>query len=408
MVSEAAKTEGIGVRPITVWRGLPLLGLIFLLMGMALIAWLAGTRHGAQTAFQLLNLVTAGQIQATDFRGSFLHQLQIGQLTITTPEGNITIRDLRLDWQPLALTHRLLHIDRLHIAQLTITASKPSITPPHRLPASLQLPIDVLLDRCEIDRLSLRQYNQAQAAVEAIVLSWQFEKTAHALRLQSAHLIQIGSIHTDSDLKAHFHLQASSPFVIQSDIQLQGMQHGRPLEAKGRVSGALKDMAVEIALRLDQPPMQTQVSVQAQLQPFAEQRLSAVELKAEQLNLSHIKPNWPTTQMAVSVTLDPKTTGTFSIRNTLAGTWDQSLLPVKDASGRWYLQDDSLIVEDVHINRDHLAGKHEKTAGSVANIFAGKTAEFKKYRQSGAQHAAQWRCTFDSRGRSRSATYRLV
>ena len=111
MVSEAAKTEGIGVRPITVWRGLPLLGLIFLLMGMALIAWLAGTCHGAQTAFQLLNLVTAGQIQATDFRGSFLHQLQIGQLTITTPEGNLTIRDLRLDWQPLALTHRLLRID---------------------------------------------------------------------------------------------------------------------------------------------------------------------------------------------------------------------------------------------------------------------------------------------------------
>ena len=363
MVSEAAKTEGIGVRPITVWRGLISLGLIFLLMGMALIAWLAGTRHGAQTAFQLLSLVTAGQIQATDFRGSFLHQLQIGQLTITTPEGNLTIRDLRLDWQPLALTHRLLHIDRLHIAQLTITALKPSITPPHRLPASLQLPIDVLLDRCEIDRLSLRQDNQAQAAVEAIVLSWQFEKTAHALRLQSAHLIQIGSIHTDSDLKAHIHLQASSPFVIQSDIQLQGMQHGRPLEAKGHVSGALKDMAVEIALRLDQPPMQTQVSVQAQLQPFAEQRLSAVELKAEQLNLSHIKPNWPTTQMAVSVTLDPKTTGTFSIRNTLAGTWDRSLLPVKDASGRWYLQDDSLIVEDVHINRDHLAGSMRRQQG---------------------------------------------
>ena len=95
MASEHSKTNGTAVRPINRWRRPIALALISLLIATIFIAWLAGTRSGARASLQLLSLVTEGRIQASDIRGSFMHQLQIGQLTITTPEEKLTISDLR-------------------------------------------------------------------------------------------------------------------------------------------------------------------------------------------------------------------------------------------------------------------------------------------------------------------------
>jgi translocation and assembly module TamB len=377
MVSESSATTGTAVRPINRWRRTIALALISLLIATIFIAWLAGTRSGAQASFQLLGLVSAGQIQANDIRGSFLHQLQIGQMTITTSDEKLTISDLRLEWQALALTHRLLRIDRLHIGALVIQTSAQTTRPPRNLPASLQLPFKVLLDRCDIDKLSIRKDNQAQATIEGLQLSWRFDKVAHILSLQSAHLTQLSSVHTDSHLKAQFNLQASTPFALQSDMHLTGKQNGWYVEATGHIKGDLNTMTAKMVMRLGQPQMQTKLSVQAQLQPFTEQLISAGELSAERLDLSKIKSDWPTTQMAVHIALSSKTNGNFSIRNALAGTWDKSLLPVTDASGRWRLQDDDLIFDDVHINHDNLTGSIKRQRGQWQIFLQAKQLNLK-------------------------------
>lgn len=363
MVSETAKTDDIAVRPTNRWQRLITLLLIFLLLATAFIIWLAGTRNGARTSFYLLNLMTAGQVQATDIRGSLVHALQVGKLTITTPEEKITLSDLRLDWQALALTHRLLRIDGLHIGALVIQTSAQTIRPPRSLPASLQLPFEVMLDRCDVDSFSIRQDKQAQVAIEALKLSWRFDKAAHVLTLQSAHLTQLGSTPTDGHLKAQFHLQASAPFVIQSDIQLKGQQNGQHVETTGHISGALNEIEAQVLMRLGDPRIQTQLSVQVRLQPFTEQVIRAGELKAEQLDLSKLNRDWPKTQMTVHIDLSPKIKGNFSIQNALAGTWDKSLLPIKDASGLWRLSDESLVFEELHINHDSLTGSIKRQQG---------------------------------------------
>ncbi len=377
MASEQSKTNGTAVRPINRWRQPIALALIALLIATIFIAWLAGTRSGARASLQLLTLVSAGQIQVRDIRGSFTHQLQIGQLTITTPEEKLTISDLRLEWQALELTHRLLRINRLHIGALVIQTSAQTTRPPRSLPASLQLPFKVLLDRCDIDTLSIRKDNQAQATIEGLQLSWRFYKTAHILSLQSAHLTQIGGIHTDSHLKAQFNLQASTPFAIQSDIRLNGKQNGWYVEATGHINGDLSNMTAQMVMRLGQPQIQTKLSAQAQLQPFTEHFISAGELRAEQLDLSKIKPDWPTTQMAVRIAISSNTKGNFSIHNALAGTWNKSRLPVTDASGHWRLQDDGLIFDDVHINHDDLKGRIKIRQGQWQIFFQAKQLNLK-------------------------------
>ena len=377
MVSEPSATTNTAVRPINRWHRPIALVLLSLLVTTIFIVWLAGTRSGARASFQVLNLMTAGQIQANDIRGSFIHELQIGQMSITTPEEKITISNLRLEWQASALTHHLLRIDRLHIGALVIQASAQATRPPRSLPASLQLPFDVLLDRCDIDQLSIQKENQAQATIEGLQLSWRFDKAAHILKLRSAHLTRLSSIPTDSHLKAEFHLQGSTPFAIQSDIQLNGKQNGWHVEATGHIKGDLNTMTAQMVMRLGQPQTQTQLSVQAQLQPFSEQLISAGELKAERLDLSKIKPDWPTTLMAVHIALSSNTKGRFSIRNALAGTWDKSLLPVADASGRWHLQDDDLIFDDVHINHDKLTGSIKRQQNQWQIVLQAKQLDLK-------------------------------
>jgi translocation and assembly module TamB len=356
MASEAQETDHIAARAMDRWCRSITMTLIFLLSAAAFIVWLSGTSSGAYASFRLLDLMTKGRVQAKDIRGSFMHQLQISQLTITTPEEKITINDLRLNWRLSALVHRLLHVDRLHIGTLVIQTSWQTSRPLRRLPSSLQLPFDVILDRCDIDRLSVQPAHQDLATIKDLELGWRFEKMVHILRLQTAQMTQYSDIHTDSHLKAYLHLQASAPFAIRSDIQLQGIKNGWHLEATGNLSGTLNDIAAHMVMRLGQPNTQTQLYAQVQLQPFSSQLISAGELKAEQVDLSKINPDWPTTQITLHAAITKKEKGIFSIHNALDGTWDKSRLPVKEVSGYWSFQDDEMILENFHINHDNLTG----------------------------------------------------
>lgn len=356
MASEAKNIDHIAVQRINRWHYPVALSLIFLLIATALTVWLASTSSGARASFRLLDLITAGQIKAIHIGGSFMDKLQIGQLTVTTPEEKITINNLKLDWRPWALADRLLRIDRLHIGTLLIQTSRQTAKPLRQLPSSLLLPFDVMLDRCDIDTISIQQAYQKLVTAEDLELSWRFEKTAHVFRLQRAQMTQLGNIHTDSHLKAYLHLQASTPFSIQSDIQLQGTHKGWHLEATGHLGGVLSDIKTQMVVRLGQQQEQTQLSAQVQLQVLTPQIISAGELNAEQLDLSKINQDWPTTQMAVQIALSKNKKGKFSIHNALAGTWDKSRLPVTAASGHWSLQDDGIVFEDLHLNHDNLTG----------------------------------------------------
>jgi autotransporter translocation and assembly factor TamB len=306
MASEAKNIDHIAVQRINRWHYPVALSLIFLLIATALTVWLASTSSGARASFRLLDLITAGQIKAIHIGGSFMAKLQIGQLTVTTPEEKITITNLKLDWRPWALADRLLRIDRLHIGTLLIQTSRQTAKPLRQLPSSLLLPFDVMLDRCDIDTISIQQAYQKLVTAEDLELSWRFEKTAHVFRLQRAQMTQLGNIHTDSHLKACLHLQASTPFSIQSDIQLQGTHKGWHLEATGHLGGVLSDIKTQMVVRLGQQQEQTQLSAQVQLQVLTPQIISAGELNAEQLDLSKINQDWPTTQMAVQIALSKK------------------------------------------------------------------------------------------------------
>ena len=345
------------------WLRLAALALIVVLLGMALIVWIIGTSSGARASLRLLNLMTGGQIQATDVQGSFARQLRIGHLSIVTKDSRIMVRHAQLDWKPLALRHRLLHIDALHMEELVIQTSKQAVPEPRRLPASLQLPVQLMIDRFHVDHLSLRQDDQDLATIEALRLRWRFDTKTHVLNVQSAQLTLLNRQRADGHLTANLHLQASKPYAIHSDVQLRGQQGEWQLQGKGNIRGLLTDMTAQLVLSFGQHPMQAHLTGLAQLRPFSDQIISAGELKTEGLDLASIQPHWPTTRINGRVSFTSHQNGKFLFRNTLPGTLDKSRLPVTQVSGLLRLQGDSLTLEDLHINQNTLTGGIKKQQG---------------------------------------------
>ena len=346
------------------WRHMLMTVFFFMVLLSTLTFWLVGTSGGARVSFRLLALMSGGQIQANDIRGDFISRLEIGQLEMSWKDGRITISQLTLHWQPGALRDRLVRINDLHFGQLTLVRSGQPETQPQRPPASLQLPFQILLDRLRIDRLSIRQDDQAQVTMTGLRLHWRFDGQAHRLNLQSADLTELAGQRTEASLRAMLHLQAAQPFALQSDVSLQGRLGEWQWQGKGHIGGVMTDMSSRLDVRLSRPRSQMSLAGKIRLQPFSDQRLRAGELRAEQLDLAAIRPDWPQTRIDAEMVMTSHQQGKFTLRNALPGTLDKGRLPVADASGSFRLGDDAyLAIEDLHINKNILRADLERQRG---------------------------------------------
>ncbi len=345
------------------WRHIALAVFSFLLLVLALMVWLVGTSAGARMSFHLLALMTGGQIQADNVRGSLASQLEIARLDIVWGDDRITIRELKLQWQPEALRNRLLLINDLHLEQLTLLRAKQTDTGPRHQPTSLELPFQVTLDRLRIDHLSIQQDHQAQLAMTGLDVRWRFDGQAHTLNLPSAQLTQLAGRQTEGRLSANLHLQAVQPFALKSEMTLEGKQDEWQLQGKGNMSGVLTDISSSINVQFGRSSSQMSLAGQIQLQPFSDQVLQAAALKAQQLDLAVIRSDWPQTRIDAQVFLKPHQQGKFVLRNTLSGTLDKARLPVTQASGSFRWRDEYLVIEDININNNTLRANLQRQHG---------------------------------------------
>ncbi len=345
------------------WRRVALSVFFFLLLVLGLMVWLVGTGGGARMSFHLLALMTGGKIQADDVRGSLASQLEIARLNIAWGDDRITIRELKLQWQPEALRHRLFLVNDLHLDQLTLLQSQQTDTGPRRQPNSLALPFQVTLDRLRIDHLSIQKDHQEQLAMTGLHVRWCFDGQAHTLNLPSAQLTQLAGRQTEGHLSANLHLQAVQPFALQSEMTLEGEQDEWQLQGKGNMSGVLTDISSRINVQFGRSSSQMRLAGQIRLQPFSDQILRAAELKAQQLDLAVIRSDWPQTRIDAQVFLKPHQQGKFALRNTLPGTLDKARLPITQASGSFRWRDEYLVIEDLNVNHNTLRANLQRQHG---------------------------------------------
>ena len=129
-------------------RRLAYLALIASSAVAGLAGWLAGSEHGLQTAVRLAGTATGGQLHIEQASGRLLGPLDIATLRWQGAGQQIAATGIHLDWSLADLLHGRLQLAALDIATLRI--DQPPSDAPATLPADLQLPLAVAIERLSL------------------------------------------------------------------------------------------------------------------------------------------------------------------------------------------------------------------------------------------------------------------
>jgi len=138
---------------VLVWSG-PVLVLL-LTVASGFLTWTLTTQQGAR--WLLVTVARTLQGEVRDVRGSVLHGLNVGSLTLFLPEASVHMRGTQLDVNWRALWERRLHVRNLSAQTLALTANTAVVPTSSSDPIDwTALPITVVLDRLALARVDVR------------------------------------------------------------------------------------------------------------------------------------------------------------------------------------------------------------------------------------------------------------
>ena len=152
-----------------------LFGVLLLLPVLAVAVVFAGLNMdpGRRLAERLIDQVTGGQVQVAGLSGRFPDHLRLAKLTVKDTEGVwLSAQDVALDWHPTALLRKQALIDRLQIAQGSMTRLPVSAPPAAETPpapgAPFTLPVRITARTLQVDRFELGKPVAGAPAVLAL------------------------------------------------------------------------------------------------------------------------------------------------------------------------------------------------------------------------------------------------
>ena len=324
-------------------------GLVALAVGATgTLWWWAGTDGSLSTVlgwagkFQPLTVTGAtGSLRA----GGHMDQLQWQQNGLS-----VKASDVSLAWQPWALLHGSLQLDRLSADRMDIDDQRPPTPKSTTPPAALGLPLPVTLEDFSVGQLRLTGATPFTAA--NIAGRYGYNGLQHQLNLKS---VQVASGHYSGRAA----LSSSSPLTLDAtllgalDAPLPNSQTPVPLAFQATAKGLLTALAVKAELQITATPPadaaqaapQPHASVTAQVTPWAAQPLAQADATFRDLDIAALWPTAPQTLLTGSASVQPVETSSTSpawalqlqLTNALPGPWDQQRLPLTqlDTQGEW-------------------------------------------------------------------------
>jgi translocation and assembly module TamB len=344
--------------------------------------WWAGSEGSLATA---LRWAPWTALSTEGVSGSLRHGGQAQRVAWQSPTLQLEATDITLRWQAEALLSRRLHIEQLAVGSLLITPG--SSTPARKAgpPTSLRLPLPVTLDDFSVGQLR----RVGTPAFEATDLrgsyAYSSARQQHALTLSQA---QVAS----GRYSANLVLDADGPMALEASLAgaltasvPAGMQ-ALPLRLQASAKGTLTNLQLQAELALDgtlaAPSSNNapQASLQAQVQPWSAQALVDVQASFRQLDLAHLWPQAPQTQLTGTAQVKPLVPAQgspgepawgldASFQNTLPGPWDRGRLPVAQltASGQWRGGQALLQSLDARLGEGRLQASGQWTAPGGSN-----------------------------------------
>lgn len=210
--------------------------LLFLLTGiLGGGTWLLGTKQGNQ---QLLQWGLGDKLRIGSFRGSLLTGLDLQDVDYRDTRQQLTIRTLRLRWQPGALFGGLLYIRQLQAAGIHYRLLAP--TEPGDSSAPPELPLTLRLDQLALTEINIQNGDDLQS----------IERIALGVRSQdnTLHMGDIQIHYATYQVQGEGQLELAEGYPLQLDIRWQGeLPEIGAAKGAGRLSGDLNKLQIEHA-----------------------------------------------------------------------------------------------------------------------------------------------------------------
>lgn len=317
--------------------------LILFLFGS--LAWLLGTESGARAALSLARGVSGGALQAEGVEGRLAGPLRIARMAVNTPDRNIILSEVLLDWRPRELASNTLHVTVLRARHLAVEALEKNTKEPPALPKRIGLPFSLSADDVQVDGGEIQRGPSTLMTFGPARLGLGFDGDRYRLELRQ---FSVTSGSEQDKLTARIHgdanLSAARPYALDGRFSLDsGARSGkRSVDARGtlKLGGSLEEVLAEIGVDANQ----ARLSGKASLRPFGEQLLGGSELMLRGLDLSRFDPGLPRSAFDADIVMTEDGAGIVRVKNADAGTIDEKKLPLDSLSlafreqpGKWHV-----------------------------------------------------------------------
>lgn len=161
---------------------------------VATAAWLVGTEGGTRTAWRFAAPALPEGVTVAALEGRLVGPLRATGVTYRSDTLVIEIDRVALEWRPASLLDGMAEVQALDVNGVAVTllpADEPAPaepTEPFEMPASLELPVDGVIERLTLAGVRYRATPEAefQTLVDRVVLGAQWNDAAFALHVDEA------------------------------------------------------------------------------------------------------------------------------------------------------------------------------------------------------------------------------
>ncbi|MEW6691210.1 MAG: translocation/assembly module TamB domain-containing protein [Pseudomonadota bacterium] len=220
------------------------LALFTLILVLGTGGWLLGSSDGLR--FIAGQLEARGWLEAEAVAGKVFGRLELKRASLHVPGLDVALDRLVLDWRPAALLRGRLHVSELAGSGIRLAIQPRGPAEPFGRYTGLALPLEVQVDRLQVEDLALRQGEEETLIVRSLTAGGELAEG----RLRLKHLA-LDTPWATLDAVGHWGLGPADAgdLALRWKATLAGLK--APLEGEGQLSGTLRQISFE--QRLTQP-----------------------------------------------------------------------------------------------------------------------------------------------------------
>jgi translocation and assembly module TamB len=318
------------------------------------VSWLLATTSGLHFVTALM----APGVTVSEVNGTLLGPMSAKTLNIDQAELHLTIRDIRLDWQPDALLRGAFEITTLaagNVEVISRTSTAPSV-----YPDKLRLPLALSVQKINIDTLQIRDKQGVVFSARDMKASLSSDGRLHRVAYFNARL-DVGQ------LTASGQLDGDRPFAVTAQAQLAGLTDFTGIAGNvAHISSVVSGNLTKLAIHAQGSGGGLGANADVALTPYAPSPIATLNITATGLNPQAFSQNLPLADLALRADFSGdatgQLTGNVSASNLSPAPWDHNGLPLQGMSAHATLSQELVQLDNLTL----AFAKHASISGNIS------------------------------------------